>query len=358
MSRSGGGGDHIVDVADNGYVARERHKVSGDLYICEKMGGFSDVLIVGAILDQMKLTKPQTENAAELFELSKSEAALLDEVPMRGMPMPPTDPLIYRFYELLMINGPAWKALNEEEFGDGIMSAIGFDMTMERLPNAKGDRVKMSMSGKFLPYKYYGSNGNIAEYGFKEEWPRKRSGGRWFNRPPHVLRARPAAHSVFCARQMFKQPRHGLCTWIGITLKLLGIDIGGTPCLGFEKGCGPVGARAGRSGCRLKTVVQSLEGRCQRIDHGPVANACTANLLHAGKAGIECVAHRQAAGSAIAGCCKEDRQQYPGRASHGLAEFQADGTVELGVIGQRKTIHGLDQRAGCTCQGGAGIAIA
>ncbi len=62
---------------------------------------------------------------------------MLNEVPMRGMPMPPTDPLIYRFYELVMVNGPAWKALIEEEYGDGIMSAIDFDMVMER-PQSQG----------------------------------------------------------------------------------------------------------------------------------------------------------------------------------------------------------------------------
>ena len=95
-------------------------------HICEKIGGYSEVLITGAILGQMKLTKPQAANAGELFGLSKSEIAMLNEVPMRGTgtPMPPTDPLIYRFYELVMVNGPAWKALIEEEYGDGIMSAI------------------------------------------------------------------------------------------------------------------------------------------------------------------------------------------------------------------------------------------
>ena len=61
-----------------------------------------------------------------------------------GTPMPPTDPLIYRFYELIMVNGPALKALIEEEFGDGIMSAIDFDMVMERLPDPKGGRVKIT----------------------------------------------------------------------------------------------------------------------------------------------------------------------------------------------------------------------
>src|SRR5260370_755253 len=99
-------------------------------HICEKIGGYSEVLIVGAILGQMKLTKPQAANAGELFGLSKSETAMLNEVPMRGegTPMPPTDPLIYRFYEMVMVNGPAWKALIEEEFGDGISSVIAMPL--------------------------------------------------------------------------------------------------------------------------------------------------------------------------------------------------------------------------------------
>jgi cyanate lyase len=138
-------------------------------YICDEIGGMSDVLIVGALLGQMKLVKPLAAKAATLFALSPSEQAMLNEVPMRGTPMPPTDPLIYRFFELVMINGPAWKALIEEEFGDGIMSAIDFDFDMERLPHAKGDRVKITMSGKFLPYKYYGAEQGVPELGYKEE---------------------------------------------------------------------------------------------------------------------------------------------------------------------------------------------
>ena len=102
---------------------------------------------------------------------SKSERALLNEVPFRGTgtPMPPTDPLIYRFYELVMVNCPALKALIEEEFGDGIMSAIDFDMDITRKPDPKGDRVKIIMYGKFLPFKYYGATGNELAYGLKEE---------------------------------------------------------------------------------------------------------------------------------------------------------------------------------------------
>jgi cyanate lyase len=138
-------------------------------HICNAIGGMSPVMITGALLGQMKLTKPQVAKAAELFGLTKAEAVLLNEVPHRGAPMPPTDPLIYRFYELVMVNGPAWKALIEEEFGDGIMSAIDFDMQIDRLPDPRGDRVKITMSGKFLPYKYYGASGNVPQYGYKEE---------------------------------------------------------------------------------------------------------------------------------------------------------------------------------------------
>ena len=137
-------------------------------HICGELGGVSDILIVGALLGQMKLVKPLAKKAAALFDLGETEERMLNEVPTRGLPMPPTDPLIYRFFELVMINGPAWKALIEEEFGDGIMSAIDFDMTMERQPHERGDRVKIAMSGKFLPYKYYGAEQGMPEYGYKE----------------------------------------------------------------------------------------------------------------------------------------------------------------------------------------------
>jgi cyanate lyase len=139
-------------------------------HICNEIGGMAPTLVVGALLGQMKLVKPLAKKAAALFGLSAAEEAMLNEVPYRGTgtPMPPTDPLIYRFYEMVMINGPAWKALIEEEFGDGIMSAIDFDFDFERVANPKGDRVKITMSGKFLPYKYYGNEQGIPEYGLKE----------------------------------------------------------------------------------------------------------------------------------------------------------------------------------------------
>ena len=140
-------------------------------YITGEIGGMSPVLIVGALLGQHKLVKPLAKKAAALFGLSEVEERMLNEVPMRGTgtPMPPTDPLIYRFYELVLVNSPAWKALIEEEFGDGIMSAIDFNMEFDREANPKGDRVKITMSGKFLPFKYYGNEQGVPDYGFKED---------------------------------------------------------------------------------------------------------------------------------------------------------------------------------------------
>ncbi len=139
-------------------------------HICGEIGGLSDILITAAILGQMKLPKAQCARARELFGLTESEARLLNEAPYRGsFTAPPTDPLIYRFYELVMVYGTTWKELIQEEFGDGIMSAIDFDMTMERQPHERGDRVKIGLSGKFLPYRYYGFQQGTPEFGYKEE---------------------------------------------------------------------------------------------------------------------------------------------------------------------------------------------
>ena len=123
--------------------------------IAKKIGGASKIIVTAACMGQMKMTKEQATKAGKLFGLGKEETLLLQEVPYRGsLPqVPPTDPLIYRFYELVQVYGTTWKELIQEEFGDGIMSAIDFDMTMERQPDQKGDRVKIAMSGKFLGYK-------------------------------------------------------------------------------------------------------------------------------------------------------------------------------------------------------------
>ncbi|MBV8189806.1 MAG: cyanase [Alphaproteobacteria bacterium] len=123
--------------------------------IAAKIGGTSKIIVTAACLGQMKMTREQAAKAAELFGLGQEETLLLQEVPYRGSLVPPADPLIYRFYELVQVYGTTWKELIQEEFGDGIMSAIDFDMSLERLPDQKGDRVKIGMSGKFLAYKTY-----------------------------------------------------------------------------------------------------------------------------------------------------------------------------------------------------------
>ena len=125
--------------------------------IAAALGPSSPIVYTAALLGQFPLTAEEAAKAAALLELSDEDAALLAESPNRGegVAMPPTDPLIYRFYELVQNYGTTWKALIEEEFGDGIMSAIDFNMSISRQPDPKGDRVKIEMSGKFLPYKRY-----------------------------------------------------------------------------------------------------------------------------------------------------------------------------------------------------------
>ena len=125
--------------------------------IVDEIGGGTAVYLTAALIGQMKLRPEQADRAARLFDLDDDEKRLLQEIPYRGsLPTTvPTDPLIYRFYELVQVYGTTWKELIQEEFGDGIMSAIDFDMTIERQPDPKGDRVKLTLSGKLLPYKEY-----------------------------------------------------------------------------------------------------------------------------------------------------------------------------------------------------------
>jgi len=138
-------------------LSTKRRKGLSWKQIVSEIGGGSAVYVTAAVMGQMKLRPEQAERAAAMFDLAEEEKRLLQEVPYRGsLPTAvPTDPLIYRFYELVQVYGTTWKELIQEEFGDGIMSAIDFDMMIERQPDQKGDRVKISMSGKFLPYKEY-----------------------------------------------------------------------------------------------------------------------------------------------------------------------------------------------------------
>lgn len=119
--------------------------------------GLSKEWVTAACLGQMTLTAQQATVVGEIFGLDETERRWLQVVPSKGsLPTQvPTDPLIYRFYELVSVYGTTFKELIHEEFGDGIMSAIDFKMDLKREADPAGDRVKITMSGKFLPYKTY-----------------------------------------------------------------------------------------------------------------------------------------------------------------------------------------------------------
>ena len=120
-----------------------------------KAVGQSKEWTTAALLGQMQMTKEQAETAGKLLGLPGDAVLLLQQVPYKGsLPTAvPTDPLIYRFYELVNVYGTTFKELIHEEFGDGIMSAIDFDLDLSREPDPNGDRVKIVMTGKFLKYK-------------------------------------------------------------------------------------------------------------------------------------------------------------------------------------------------------------
>jgi cyanate lyase len=119
--------------------------------------GHSKEWSTAALLGQMTLNETQAKAVGAALDLPADAVAQLQVVPYKGsLPTAvPTDPLIYRFYELINVYGTTFKELIHEEFGDGIMSAIDFKMELQREPNPAGDRVSITMSGKFLPYKTY-----------------------------------------------------------------------------------------------------------------------------------------------------------------------------------------------------------
>jgi cyanate lyase len=124
--------------------------------IAEKVGN-SKEWTTCALLGQMAMNEAESQTAAAIFDLTDEEAKWLTMPPYRGGlgQTVPTDALIYRFYELIQVYGPAIKGLIEEEFGDGIMSAIDFSMDISRKADPNGDRVVVVLNGKFLPYKRY-----------------------------------------------------------------------------------------------------------------------------------------------------------------------------------------------------------
>jgi cyanate lyase len=125
--------------------------------VVAKKVGQSKEWVTAACLGQMQMTKKQAQVVGKLFGLPDEAVLLLQVVPYKGSftTAIPADPLIYRLYEMVLIYGTTIKELIHEEFGDGIMSAIDFDMDLKRLPNEKGDRVKIVLTGKYLQYKTY-----------------------------------------------------------------------------------------------------------------------------------------------------------------------------------------------------------
>jgi len=143
------------DVTDLIYSAKVQKGIKWS-DVAEKLS-LSKEWTTAACLGQMTLTRVQADIIGGIFELPKEAVTLLTVVPYKGsLPTAvPTDPLIYRWYEIVNIYGTTIKELIHEEFGDGIMSAIDFSMDIVREPDPKGDRVNVTLSGKFLPYKTY-----------------------------------------------------------------------------------------------------------------------------------------------------------------------------------------------------------
>jgi cyanate lyase len=143
------------DVTDLIYSAKVQKDITW-AHVAKKVG-LSKEWVTAACLGQMTFTKEQAEKVGKIFGLPAQALKLLQAVPYKGsLPTAvPTDPLIYRWYEIVNVYGATIKELIHEEFGDGIMSAIDFKMDIVREPDPKGDRVLVTLSGKFLPYKTY-----------------------------------------------------------------------------------------------------------------------------------------------------------------------------------------------------------
>jgi cyanate lyase len=118
--------------------------------------GRAPVWVAAAALGQHPFTAEEAEKLAARLELPEEAVIVLQQIPTRGGldTAVPVDPTIYRLYEVIQVYGPALKALIHEEFGDGIMSAINFRADIERVPDPAGDRVRITLDGKFLPYQW------------------------------------------------------------------------------------------------------------------------------------------------------------------------------------------------------------
>ncbi len=120
----------------------------------EKIVGHDEVWIAALFYGQARASQEEATSIATALDLGSDIVEVLTEFPTKGLgPVVPTDPLIYRFYEIMQVYGMPLKAVINEKFGDGIMSAIDFTLDVDKEHDPKGDRVRLIMSGKFLPYK-------------------------------------------------------------------------------------------------------------------------------------------------------------------------------------------------------------
>ena len=117
--------------------------------------GRHKVWTTAALLGQASMSAEEAERVVQLLELEPQVAEVLQQAPRKGSLQEPVpvDPLLYRFHEITQVYGTTIKALIHEMFGDGIMSAIDFEMDIEKLEDPKGARVKITYNGKFLPYR-------------------------------------------------------------------------------------------------------------------------------------------------------------------------------------------------------------
>ena len=122
----------------------------------EKTVGRDEVWIAALFYRQASASREEADKLVSALGLKPDMAEALTGFPTKGLgPVVPTDPLVYRFYEIMQVYGMPLKAVIHDKFGDGIMSAIDFSLDVARQPDPKGDRVVVTMNGKFLPYKRY-----------------------------------------------------------------------------------------------------------------------------------------------------------------------------------------------------------
>ncbi|MFS0514639.1 cyanase [Nostoc sp. UIC 10607] len=142
----------IPEITQKLLAAKQEKKLSfADL---EKVLGRDEVWIATLFYRQASASEEEAKLLVEALGLDATCIKELTEYPVKGLgPVVPTDPLIYRFYEIMQVYGFPIKEVIQEKFGDGIMSAIDFTLDIQKEEDPKGDRVKIIMSGKFLPYK-------------------------------------------------------------------------------------------------------------------------------------------------------------------------------------------------------------